>query len=76
MRLSNQSQSSLLLEVRALQPKFCCKKQRLWAPLWRQEPQQVLTLLLLQVLLYFNSFYAPFLFVIMSFEYIWKGETD
>ena len=27
------------------------------------------------MLLYFNSFYAPFLFVIMAFEYIWKGES-
>ncbi len=29
---------------------------------------------LAQVLLYFNSFYAPLLFTIMAFEYIWKGK--
>ncbi len=33
----------------------------------------LLTRRLMQVLLYFNYFYAPFLFVIMAFEYIWKG---
>ncbi len=62
MRLSNQSQSSLLLEVTP-------------ASLWLlfHVHTRALTHPSRQVLLYFNSFYSPLLFTIMAFEYIWKG---